>query len=1003
MNQTENYLSYILDILQFEKEDEKEYLDYALAQCLKLTKSKFGYIYHYDENKKEFTLNTWSNEVMDECKVVNPQIKYQLEKTGIWGEVVRQRKEIIVNDFEKENPLKKVYPEGHVDIKKFLSIPIFEKDKIIAVIGIANKESDYDEDDLINLKLFMNIVFKELTRIKITKELKNEKNWSELIINRAPVIIIGLGKNSKIMLFNRFAEELTGYQSDEVIGKNWIEIFIDKEDKEILYNEWNNLIKNKRNDNYLNYIITKNGNKRLINWNNIVLKDLEDNHFVLSIGMDVTEVYESKSKLQIHNKRLSTLLNIATLLIQSNTIDEVFEKIPLYLSKLIDDLTVAIYSIKENTLFLNSTFPDLPKDFPQDLRYALLDDHPHIKKAIENKSYVYVKDLDNENLTIKEQEVTRLRRLKTIIYLPLYYQNNVFGVLIIGKQDKADGFLEEEIEIFKILTRFASIKIEDLNTHLENISNIEKLEKLNKEQLELLNSLHQSEERFRRLFDNAQDIIYRYDFLPEPHFSYVNEATKMVVGYSPQEYYDDPQLALKIIHPEDRHILESIVKGQVDKNKSFIIRWIHKNGKIIYTEHKNISVYDENGKLIALEGIARDITERIKIEKEKEELKEQLIQSQKIESLGMLAGGIAHDYNNMLAIILGYAENLKERFNKDDPIQDDINEILKAAQTTKDLTHQLLAFGRKQALAPKVLNLNQLIKSMEKMLRRTLREDIALKIILDENLVNIMVDPVQIQQIILNLVVNAKDAMPDGGNIIIETKNVELTDDYVKMHIGSKNGPHVMLAISDTGHGMDKEKMEKIFDPFFSTKEHGKGTGLGLATVYGIVKQSGGNIWVYSEVGKGTIFKIYFPVADNPVFEKVEPVEKEKEEPIKEIRSIMLVEDEEDLRKVLNIMLKKLGYKVIIAESPLDAIRIIEKENLKPDCILTDLIMPQMNGKELIERIKLKLPDVKVLYMSGYTDNVIVHHGILDKNVNFIQKPFLINELSQKLKQIFEG
>ncbi|MEJ5273332.1 MAG: GAF domain-containing protein [Spirochaetota bacterium] len=858
MNQTENYLSYILDILQFEKEDEKEYLDYALAQCLKLTKSRFGYIYHYDENKKEFTLNTWSNEVMDECKVVNPQIKYQLEKTGIWGEVVRQRKEIIVNDFEKENPLKKGYPKGHIDIKNFLSVPIFEKDKIIAVIGVANKESDYDEDDLINLKLFVNIVFKELTRIKITKELKNEKNWSELIINRAPVIIIGLGKNSKIILFNRFAEELTGYQSDEVIGKNWIEIFIDKEDKETLYNEWNNLIKNKRNDNYLNYIITKNGNKRLINWNNIVLKDLNDNDFVLSIGMDITDLSESERKLQIHNKRLSTLLNIGTFLIQSNTIDEVFDKICLSISKLMEDISVAVYSLKDNILFLNSTLPTLPKDFPQDLKYASLKDHPHIKKAIDNKSYVYVEDFSKEKLTVEEEKITKIRNLKSVIYFPLYYEDHIFGVLIIGKQNLPSNFFEDEIDLFEVLTRFASIKIENLKTHFEKISYIEKLESLNKQQVELLKQLHQSEERFRRLFDNAQDIIYRYDFLPEPHFSYVNEATKMVVGYSPQEYYDDPRLAFKIIHPEDRHILESIVKGQVDKNKSLIIRWIHKNGEIIYTEHKNIPIYDENGKLIALEGIARDITERIKIEKEKEELKEQLIQSQKIESIGMLAGGIAHDYNNMLAIILGYAENLKERFNKDDPIQDDINEILKAAQTTKELTHQLLAFGRKQALAPKVLNLNQLIKSMEKMLRRTLREDIALKIILDENLVNIMVDPVQIQQIILNLVVNAKDAMPDGGNIIIETKNVELTNDYVKKHIGSIKGPHVMLAISDTGHGMDKETMEKIFDPFFSTKELGKGTGLGLATVYGIVKQSGGNIWVYSEVGKGTTLKFIF-------------------------------------------------------------------------------------------------------------------------------------------------
>ncbi len=1000
LNIIDNNLFYIQDIMHFEYKNESDFLDYALEQVLKLTKSKFGYIYHYNEEKKEFNLNTWSKNVMDECSVINPQTKYQLEKTGIWGEVVRQRKEIIINNFKENNPLKKGYPKGHVDLTKFLSIPIFENKKIIAVVGVANKEKDYDEDDLTNLKLFMNIVFKELERIRINKELENEKQWSQNIINEAPVIIVGLKDRSEIVIFNKFAEELTGYKAKEVIGKSWIDIFVDKKDLEKIYNLWDFLFENNIKNRYQNYILTKSGEKRFISWSNIVIKDIEEKDFILSIGLDITEQLEYEKNLKIQNKRLSILLDIGATLIQSESLEELFDKITLSVSNLIDNISVALYSLKENILFLNSTFPSLPKDFPQDLRYANLNDHPHIKEALDKKTYLYIEDLNNVNLTIKEKEITKLRNLNTIIYLPLFYEDEIFGVLIIGRQDEAKKFSEEEINIFEILARFASIKIEDLTTHIEKLSYIEKLQNFNKKQIELLKQLHQSEERFRRLFENAQDIIFRYDFFPEPHFAYVNEAVTNIIGYSPKEHYDDPELGLKIIHPEDKQILEKMFNKNMNQPNQLNLRWIHKNGQVVYIEQKNVPIFDENKKLIAIEGIARDVTQRVKSEKEKEDLKQQLIQSQKIESIGLLAGGVAHDYNNMLAIILGYAQNLQTKFNEDDPVQQDIKEIIKAAQVTKDLTQQLLAFGRKQPLSPKIINLNQLLRSMESLIRRTLREDIALKIFFQENIENINVDPIQIQQIILNLVVNAKDAMPDGGEIIIETKNVELTQDYVNLHIGSKVGKHVMLAISDTGSGMDKETMEKIFEPFFSSKEKGKGTGLGLSTVYGIVKQSGGNIWVYSEPAKGTTFKIYFPASQEKKAETIQQLNKDIIN--SNGQKILLVEDEKDLRKILNIMLVKLGYDVIAAESSIDALTLIEEKGLKPDCVLTDLIMPQMNGKELIDRIKQKLPYIKVLYMSGYTDNVIVHHGIIDEKVNFIQKPFLINDIAQKLNEIFE-
>jgi len=292
-----------------------------------------------------------------------------------------------------------------------------------------------------------------------------------------------------------------------------------------------------------------------------------------------------------------------------------------------------------------------------------------------------------------------------------------------------------------------------------------------------------------------------------------------------------------------------------------------------------------------------------------------------------------------------------------------------------------------------------MIKSMEIMLKRTLREDIELQFILEKDINNILVDPIQMQQIILNLVVNARDAMPYGGKLVIETKNVFLDDEYIESHIGAKDGNNVVLAISDTGSGMDKDTLSKIFEPFFSTKEKGKGTGLGLSTVYGIVKQSGGNIWAYSELGKGTTFKVYFPATEEK--EQRINIENIKAEIRTDGKKILLVEDEENLRKIMHRMLIKLGYEVEIAENGVHAISLINEKGIIPDCILTDVIMPQMNGKQLIDIIREKLPNIKVLFMSGYTDNAIVHHGVLDEGVEFIQKPFLMNELGKKLNKIF--
>ena len=389
--------------------------------------------------------------------------------------------------------------------------------------------------------------------------------------------------------------------------------------------------------------------------------------------------------------------------------------------------------------------------------------------------------------------------------------------------------------------------------------------------------------------------------------------------------------------------------------------------------------------------ILRDVTERRKLE-------EQLRQSQRLESVGMLAGGIAHDFNNLLTVITGYADLTQTRLDKADPLARYIEEINKAAVRAASLTRQLLAFSRRQVLQPKVLDLNSVIANIEKMLSRLVGEDMELRTSLAPELGRVKADPGQIEQVIMNLAVNARDAMPKGGKITIETANVYLDEEYARQHIAVKPGWYVLLAVSDNGHGMDAETQKSIFEPFFSTKPVGKGTGLGLATVYGIVKQSSGNIWVYSEVGVGSSFKIYLPLVEGEIAEAPEAVAQLQARAGTE--TILLAEDEEIVRNLARESLKLYGYQVLDAATAGEAMLIAEQHDGPIHLLLTDVVMPRMNGKELAERMGSLRPDMRVLYMSGYTDQSIVHHGVLDEGIAFIGKPFTPNALVLKVAEV---
>jgi len=417
--------------------------------------------------------------------------------------------------------------------------------------------------------------------------------------------------------------------------------------------------------------------------------------------------------------------------------------------------------------------------------------------------------------------------------------------------------------------------------------------------------------------------------------------------------------------------------------------------------------YDENDKQL-LEKIAEFTAPIIKARlqrdkeiEEKEKLRAQLQQAQKMEAIGTLAGGIAHDFNNRLTTIIGYAQIALIDVIKDESLRRKIEEIKKAGESAASLTRQLLAFSRKQVIKPEVLDLNEVISETEKMLKRMIGEDVEFQTILESELWKVHMDSGQIDQMIINMAVNSRDAMPQGGKLVVETANVDLDENYFREQgLDETPGSYVMLAISDTGSGMNKETRDHIFDPFFTTKEIGKGTGLGLSTVYGIIKQNNGFIWVYSVPGQGTTFKIYLP----KLKEDAEAEEKERI-PVGDLNgseTVFIVEDDDKLRNLTRKILERYGYSALEAENGEDALRFSEEYEGQIDLILTDVVMPKMSGKELAEQLKSLRPEIKVVYMSGYTGNAIVHHGILPPWLNFLEKPFTPECLARKVREVLD-
>ena len=738
VRRNEARLRSLASILQYPATSLQDFLDYALNEAIQLTDSKIGYLYRYYEDRREFVLNSWSREVMRECSIIDPQTCYELDKTGLWGEAVRQRRPILVNDFTAAHPLKKGYPEGHAKLLKYLTVPVFSGGKIVGVVGVANKETDYHETDILQLTLLMEAVWKVVEQRQAEDKERQAVRSYRMLSHCNKVIALAREESELMREICRIMVAEGGWRLA------WVGLAEDGPDKRV---------------------------------RPVAQAGLENGYLeAIKVTWDESPTGRGPAGTAIRTGQ------------------------PVVCQNLLADPNFAPW-----------------------------------------------------------REAAIRRGYAAAVALPLRNETRVFGALLLYAAEP-DAVAPPEVELL------------------------------------------------RRLADN---LAYAF------------------------------------------RVLRMKAAGEQALRKH-------------------------------------------------DALEAQLHQAQKMEAVGRLAGGVAHDFNNMLAVISGHADLALERTAPDSPLRADLLEIQNAAGRSADLTRQLLAFARKQTIAPKVLDLNDTIAGMLKMLRRLIGEDIDLLWKPADSLWPVRMDPAQIDQILANLVVNARDAISGVGKITIETGRATFDEGYCETHADFIPGEYVLLAVSDNGCGMDKVTLAQLFDPFFTTKPLGRGTGLGLATVYGIVKQNQGFINVYSEPGQGTSFKIYLPryAASEPASARSMPAPAAVSTGTE---TVLLVEDEEALLKLGKLLLERLGYTVLAASGPGEALQLAEAYPDAIHLLLTDVIMPEMSGRDLWERLRALRPGLKCLFMSGYTANVIAHHGVLEEGVHFLQKPFPREVLASKLREVLYG
>jgi PAS domain S-box-containing protein len=751
--------------------------------------------------------------------------------------------------------------------------------------------------------------------------------------------------------FNESWRRKLKYTREELMGMNYRRI-IPPEQVSSTYREFNEIFKTGREKVFPEYmLLAKDGSVFYLDMSVSLLRTPTGEPIgFYGLGRDITERVKARQKIEASEKHLR--------LINEN----------------INDIIWTMDSDLNFTYFSPSVFP-ITGYSPEELEKIRL------KKMVNEQTYARIKEILKNEMDNEKERTSPDKNEPVTVEMSL------------KRKDGSEMVTEVNVS-FNLDEKGGPFAIVGITRDISERKRFEK-------------KLRESEQRYRMIVENMTDMIAAMDM--DFRYTYQSPSIKRITGYSLDELAHIP--LSKRITPDSMHKVKQLLScalgcesryGRKEQSKPQVIEVeaYHKQGGTVWMEVITTFTRDQKGEPTGILYSGRDITERKRAAEEKDKLESQLLQAQNMETLGRLAGGVAHDFNNMLSVILGYVDLAETRLAKEHPVLKDLVEIEKAAVRSRDITAQLLAFSRKQMIAPKTINLNELVVNTQKLLIRLIGEHIDLKIHLEDSLWKIKYDPSQIEQILINLAVNARDAMSEGGKLEIETRNVILDEFYCRNHVGLLPGKYVQLTVSDSGTGMDKETMQHIFEPFYTSKKAGRGTGLGMATVYGIIKQNNGAISVYSEPGLGTRFHIYIPWTA----EKDTPAVDAPQIPVfTGGGNILLVEDDPMVLDITREMLESIGYNVTIAETPKDAISYCKMEGSQITLIITDIVMPEMSGRELIQILKEFNPDIKVLYMSGYTADMIDHHGILNEGVHFLQKPFRLKDLVCKIKEAEEA
>ncbi|MEW6363859.1 MAG: PAS domain S-box protein [Acidobacteriota bacterium] len=788
------------------------------------------------------------------------------------------------------------------------------------------------------------LVFRDQTQERAAQNrLRKETQRAQQYLDVAGVMIVALDADANVVSVNRKACEILGCAEKDVLAKNWFEHFIPDRVRDRVRSVFARIMAGQLElDEYVeNDVVTRGGEERLIAWHNAIVRD--DSGAIigtLSSGDDITE-----------NRRAAEALK------------ESEEKFKFLAERMADVVWTA--DLDFHTTYVSPSVEKVLGFTPEERKKQSLEEIIS-PESLERAQRLFIEELQREEESVADADRSVAIELE-------YY-----------RKDGSTVWMENRMKAIRD-ARGAMVGIYGVSRDVT-------------ERKRAQEALRESEEQYRTLFENAQVGVYRTT--PDGRILAANRALIQMLGYSSFD-----ELAARNLERDgyDPDYPRCAFKEEIEREgeiRGRISVWTKRDGSSIFVSENARVVRGPDRTVLYYEGTTEDITERRRAEEERKKLQAQLLHAQKMEAVGRLAGGVAHDFNNMLQAILGNTELALEGAGPHSPLRESLDQIQQAARRSADLTRQLLAFARKQIVSPRTLDLNDTVSGTLKLLRRLIGEDIELAWMPGLDLWSVKIDPSQIDQVLANLAVNARDAIGGVGRMTIETANVVFDEAYARSRVDCAAGQYVMLAVTDSGRGMDKDTLGRLFEPFFTTKEVGKGTGLGLATVYGIVKQNGGLINVYSEPGQGTTFKIYLPRYEaEPVLEQAPSLARV---PLGGSETILIVEDEAAILNIARRTLERLGYTVLAASKPVEAIRLAGEYPGPIHLLVTDVVMPEMNGRELAESLSPVKPDMKCLFMSGYTADIVAGHGIVEEGVLFIQKPFTVTSLAEKVREALD-